>query len=74
MKETKETRFVRIAETRTNKIINMIRLLGNCSNRRNYDYTEEEVKKIFSAIESELKIAKSKFSDIESTDKKFRLR
>ena len=28
--ETKEERFVRIAEARTNKIINMIQLLGNC--------------------------------------------
>ncbi len=74
MAETKESRFVRIAEARTNKIINMIRLLGNCSNKRNYTYTEEEVKKIFSAIENEIKIAKSKFLDTDTIDKKFRLR
>lgn len=31
--ESKRDRFVRIAEARTNKIIDMIQLLGNCSNR-----------------------------------------
>ena len=74
MAETKEDRFIRIAEARTNKIINMIRLLGNCSNKRNYDYTEEEVKKIFTAIENETKLAKNKFLESDASEKKFRLR
>ena len=30
MAETKKEKFVRIAEARTNKIIDMIKLLGNC--------------------------------------------
>ena len=32
-KETKREKFVRMAEARTIKIISMVRLLGNCSNR-----------------------------------------
>ena len=36
--ETKREKFVRIAEARTNKIINMIQLLGNCSNQSLYEY------------------------------------
>ena len=72
-KESKQERFVRIAEARTNKIISMIRLLGNCSNKGNYSYTEEEVKKIFNAIEAELKSAKAKFAEAEVTDRTFRL-
>ena len=71
--ESKRERFVRIAENRTNKIIDMIRLLGNCSNKGNYAYTEEDVKKIFSAIETELKTAKAKFVEVESTERKFKL-
>ena len=67
--ESKEERFVRIAEARTNKIIDMIRLLGNCSNKTNYDYTTADVKKIFTTIESELKIARQKFDEEESQDK-----
>lgn len=73
MRETKKERFVRIAEARTNKIINMIRLLSNCSNEANYDYSDEEVKRIFTAIESEVKIAKAKFLEAEITDKAFKL-
>ena len=74
--ESKSVRFVRIAEARTNKIIDMIQLLGNCSNRATYDYSKEDVKKIFGAIENELRLAKSKF-DIGENDcreKKFTLR
>ncbi len=74
--ETKADRFVRIAEARTNKIISMIQLLGNCSNRATYEYSKEDVKKIFGAIEEELKLAKAKFElgDSESEKKKFTLR
>ena len=74
--ESKSERFVRIAEKRTNKIIDMIQLLGNCSNRATYDYTRDDVKKIFGVIESELKIAKAKFDigDSDVKEKKFTLR
>lgn len=71
--ETKRDKFVRLAEARTNKIIDMIRLLSNCSNKSNYDYTEADVQKIFSTIEKELKNAKIKFSVSENEDEKFRL-
>lgn len=71
--ETKRDRFVRLAENRTNKIIDMIRLLGNCANKSNYDYTEEDIQKIFNAIEKELRNTKSKFVSSESEDKKFHL-
>lgn len=72
--ETKSERFVRIAEARTNKIISMIRLLGNCANKGNYEYSEDDIRKIFSAIEGELKTAKGKFMEAESSEKKFTLR
>lgn len=65
----KHEKFVRIAENRTNKILGQIRLLGNCANKRNYDYTEEEVKKIFGTIESELHDAKLKFNEKKEKEK-----
>ena len=49
-RETKREKFVRLAEARTNKIIDMLQLLGNCSNSSAYDYSQEDVDKIFSAI------------------------
>jgi hypothetical protein len=61
-KETKREKFVRIAEARTNKIIGMIRLLGNCSSRSTYDYSEKDVADIFGAIERELRLAKQRFT------------
>jgi len=69
----KRERFVRIAEARTNKIISMIRLLGNCANKAAYEYEEKDITKIFSIIEKELRAAKSKFSVEDSGDDKFKL-
>lgn len=66
IQETKRDKFVRLAEARTNKIIDMLQLLGNCSNTSAYDYTQQDVEKIFGAIENELKEAKKKFSKVES--------
>ena len=37
MKESKIDRFRRVAEARVNKIIKMIRLLGNCSETGVYE-------------------------------------
>lgn len=74
--ESKRERFVRIAEARTNKIIDMVQLLGNCSNRATYDYSKEDIKKIFGAIENEVRLAKAKFDigDSDGKEKKFTLR
>ena len=71
--EDKRSRFKKVAETRTNKIINMIELLGNCANTSNYEYTEKEVKKIFEAIEHSLKNTKNKFTIAQSKKRKFEL-
>jgi hypothetical protein len=72
MTETKNERFIRIAENRTNKVIQMIRSLSNLSNRSNYDFTDEDVRKIFGVVEKELKIAKLKFTEKEES--KFKLK
>lgn len=60
--ETKEDKFKRIAGARTRRILEYIRLLGNCSNTSNYSYSEEEVKKTFNTIEKELNYVKSLFN------------
>lgn len=62
--ESKREKFVRLAEARTNKIINMLQLLGNCSNTNTYEYTSQDVDKIFIAIENEVRNAKKKFNKI----------
>lgn len=59
--ETKNERFKRLAESRVNISIQKIRLIGNLSNSRNYDYKKKEVDELFRAIESELKSTKKLF-------------
>ena len=72
MKNQKRERFVKIAEARTNKIIKMIKLLSNCSNRSAYEYDNNDVKQIFSGLEKELRQAKLKFTQNEKD--RFKLR
>lgn len=57
----KKARFKRLAVLRTNEVIDRLRILGNCADTRSYQYTEEEIEKIFKAIDEQTKIVKSKF-------------
>ncbi|MBI1811995.1 MAG: hypothetical protein HYR78_08750 [Nitrospirae bacterium] len=59
--ESRSERFKRIAAKRTNDILEKIRILGHCSNKSSYEYTEEEINKIFTEIDKQLKLTKAKF-------------
>lgn len=60
--DEKKQNFKRIAEKRTEKIIDDLRLLGNLSNTSNYEYSSEDVEKIFNTLSNELMTARSKFN------------
>lgn len=60
--ESSKDRFLRLAQYRTQKVLSAIRVLSHCSNSYNYDYTPEQVEKIFSTIQEELASAKAKFT------------
>ena len=60
-KESKNDRFKRVAERRTKTILKDLRLLGNCGNKGNYAYTQEQIKKIFSEVDQAVKDARGKF-------------
>ncbi|HLC31469.1 MAG TPA: hypothetical protein VJK51_02285, partial [Candidatus Nanoarchaeia archaeon] len=60
--ESKKDRFKRIATRRVNDILYKLRLLGNCANTSVYDYNDEDKRKIFSAIDEELRRAKLAFN------------
>ena len=57
----KSEKFKKLAERRTEKAINHIKLIGNLANRANYSWEEKDRKKIFQAIDRELKYAKERF-------------
>jgi hypothetical protein len=69
--ESKREAFQRLATKRTNGVLERLRILGHCANPQLYEYSEGDVKKIFRAIEKELRIVKTKFQN--STKSEFRL-
>ena len=69
--ESPEERFKRIATLRTNAVLDRLRILGNLSNRQMYSYSEEDITKIFSAINKQLKEVRAKFNS--NKEKKFKL-
>lgn len=73
MAETKNERFRRLAESRGNRLIREIQILGNLSNRKNYEYTPEEVSALFGPIEDELAKTKGFFDEDKPAGGKVRL-
>ena len=61
MKREKRKRFKRLAAQRTNKVLQKLQVLGNCSNRSSYEYDEADVQKIFAEIDKAVKDAKARF-------------
>lgn len=70
IEETKNERFMRLAERRVNDLLDKFRLVSNLADRRNYDYTDDQAKQIIRALENELKDLKSRFQSEESDRQK----
>jgi len=60
-KSLRRERFENVAARRTQKILDFMDSLSNCANRNNYEYTQEDVRKMFSAIKERLKVAEAAF-------------
>ena len=73
MKESKSERFRRLANARVNKLIAMIRLIGNLSNPIIYDYRPDQVAQIFTALHTELERARTRFYQSGKHKKRFAL-
>ena len=61
-------KFVELAENRVSRVVKDIRLIGNLSNRTNYSYTDEDVKKIVSTLKSEISKLQKRFETSVSLD------
>ena len=69
--QRKREKFIELAESRVKKTITNLRLIGNLSRKNNYEYTNEDVKKIIVALDKELKNVKDLFkrgSEMSSED------
>ena len=61
--QSKAEAFRKIAEKRTTRVLDSLRLLGQCANRRSYEYTDDQVKKIFTEIRRAVRDAEQRFKD-----------
>ena len=73
MKESKNERFKRLAEARVNKILGMLKLLGNCSFKGTYEYTDEQVEKVFQKLQTELERTYQRFKSATNGKGRFSL-
>jgi uncharacterized protein YutE (UPF0331/DUF86 family) len=65
----KRENFVRLAEGRTQIALDAIRKLGNLSNKRAYEYTDADIRKIAKALKEAVSDLEKRFgSSTESTE------
>jgi len=60
-KRDPRAKFVALANARVARAIKDLRLIGNLANRKNYEYTDDEAKKLLKVLESELELLRAKF-------------
>ena len=60
-REEDRKKFVELASKRVNRALKDIQLIGNLSNRSNYDYNEPDVAKIFKALTDETAACRKRF-------------
>ena len=70
--ESKNDKFKRLATDRVNRAIELIRRVENLSNTNNYDYSDEDTRKIINALEDAIRQLKSSFRT-NSKKNKFKL-
>ena len=66
----KAAKFVELANKRVNKALKDIQLIGNLANRQNYEFTDEQAKKIVRALQQEVDAVKHSFQNIDEIGRK----
>ena len=59
----KRNNFIRLAEARVTKALKAIKVVGNLSNKANYEYTDQDVQRIINALQAEILTLKSRFKN-----------
>jgi hypothetical protein len=72
--KTKRERFIEVAGNRVQMVIDKIDNLSKCANRKNYEFTQNDIDKMFKAIVDRTKTTKVKFeSELNSNQKEKRI-
>ena len=66
VEETKAQKFSRLGNTRLAKAMDAIANMRGLANKTNYEYSEEQVKKLFAALEGELEKLQKAFTSPET--------
>jgi len=74
MMEIRRERFIRIVERRVNKILDNFDSLGKCANKKNYEYNEDDVKRVFQAIDKKIKAIRKLYENSNERKNFFRLK
>jgi len=70
----KRAKFLELANKRVNRAIKDLALIANLANRKNYDYTEDEAKKVIRALQAEVDHVKHNFTiGIQSSKNEFKI-
>ena len=64
--ESNEERFKRVAEKRVRNVIKGIRSLSQLTNKKVYQWNNDQLKKIWTAIEKEINNCKKSFEEPDS--------
>ncbi|MEM6737944.1 MAG: hypothetical protein AAGC64_12800 [Bacteroidota bacterium] len=62
-KSTRRNRFEKVASNRVSNILKALDSLEKCSNRNNYEYSEEDVRKMEKALKDKLNNTLKSFSN-----------
>ncbi len=59
----KRERFTKVASNRVQNVLHYLNLLKNCANKSNYEYTQEDVDKMFNEISRALREVKAVYAN-----------
>jgi hypothetical protein len=65
----KKERFKNVASRRVQKVLDDLESLSKCANKSTYDYTDDDLKKMFSAINNQMALLKASFSSNNKSSK-----
>ena len=71
VKETKALLFLRLATPRIEKVLKALRILGNCSNKSSYEYSDKQVDEMSETLVKALEKTIVKFHDTKKEQESF---
>ena len=72
VKESKSELFIRLATKRVSSVLKSLRILGNCSNRNNYEYSTEQIDSMYTKISESLDSMYAKFTPSKQEQESFK--